>query len=279
MHIAFDITVQHKAGGGALDLLVAVQIGRHGWSSLEVLEIELPTAVPKYVHPLPRPGKLLFLGRMDLGAYLVGVAGGSGSGKTTLVRALRDSLPNGSVCLVSQDDYYLPKEEQSVDPNGRINFDLPTSVDLDGLAGDLRRLSAGEPIYRREYTFNQEGRESRMIEVHPAPVILVEGLFLLHHVAVRSLFHLRVFVEASERAQLERRLRRDAMERGYGREDVMYQWEHHVLPAYRNYLLPYRGLCELHVKNEESVHDAVHQLREQVVRTAGLADPIPAQVL
>lgn len=216
---------------------------------------------------------------MHRGAYLIGVAGGSGSGKTTLVRALRDSLPEGSVCLVSQDDYYRPKEEQLVDANGRINFDLPTSVDLDGLAKDLRKLEAGDPIYRMEYTFNQEGRDARMIEVFPAQLILVEGLFLLHHEVVRNLFHLRVFVEASEGAQLERRLRRDAIERGYGRDDVMYQWEHHVLPAYRKYLLPYRDLCDLHVKNESHVEDAVRQLRDHVVRTTAIAEPAPAQAL
>ncbi|MBK8499960.1 MAG: hypothetical protein IPL52_14350 [Flavobacteriales bacterium] len=187
---------------------------------------------------------------MHRGAYLVGVAGGSGSGKTSLVRALRESLPDGMVCQVSQDDYYHPKERQETDPSGRINFDLPTAVDLDALARDLALLVAGEPIRKREYTFNQEGRDRVLIELRPAPVILVEGLFVLHHQPVRDLFDLKVFIEASEDAQLDRRLRRDAEERGYGREDVLYQWEHHVLPAYRDFLLPYRHLCDLHVVNE-----------------------------
>jgi len=216
---------------------------------------------------------------MHRGAYLVGVAGGSGSGKTTLVRALRDSLPDGTVCLVTQDDYYLPKEEQLVDPNGKINFDLPTSVDLDGLANDLRSLVAGDPIYRKEYTFNQEGREPELIELRPAPVILVEGLFVLHHEGLRDLFDLRVFIEASEGAQLDRRLRRDARERGYGTEDVLYQWQHHVLPAYRNYLLPYRHLCDLHVVNETSFERAVTVLRDHLLQTAGVVEPISLQGL
>jgi len=216
---------------------------------------------------------------MHRGAYLVGVAGGSGSGKTTLVRALRDSLPDGTVCLVTQDDYYLPKEEQLVDPNGKINFDLPTSVDLDGLANDLRSLVAGDPIYRKEYTFNQEGREPELIELRPAPVILVEGLFVLHHEGLRDLFDLSVFIEASEGAQLDRRLRRDARERGYGTEDVLYQWQHHVLPAYRNYLLPYRHLCDLHVVNETSFERAVTVLRDHLLQTAGVVEPISLQGL
>lgn len=211
---------------------------------------------------------------MHRGAYLVGVAGGSGSGKTTLVRALREALPDGMVCQVSQDDYYHPKEDQLVDPNGKVNFDLPSAVDMDGLAADLRNLVAGEPIYKKEYTFNQEGKEPQLIELRPAPVILVEGLFVLHHEAVRELFDLRIFIDASEGAQLDRRLKRDAKERGYGTEDVLYQWQHHVLPAYRNYLLPYRHLCDLHVVNESGFHRAVHVLRDHLLQTAGVVEPI-----
>lgn len=216
---------------------------------------------------------------MYRGAYLVGVAGGSGSGKTTLVRALRESLPEGLVCQVSQDDYYHPMESQLVDPNGKVNFDLPTSVDMDGLAADLRTLVAGESIFKKEYTFNQEGKEPHLIELQPAPVILVEGLFVLHHEPVRELFDLRIFIDASEDAQLDRRLKRDAKERGYGAEDVLYQWEHHVLPAYRNYLLPYRHLCDLHVVNESGFERAVKVLHDHLLQMAGKVEPISLQGL
>lgn len=216
---------------------------------------------------------------MQRGAYIVGVAGGSGSGKTSLVRALRESLPDGMVCLVSQDDYYHPKDQQKVDGNGRINFDLPTSVDMDALARDLRMLVAGEPIHKKEYTFNQEGREPDLIELRPAPIVLVEGLFVLHHAPVRELFDLRVFIDASEDAQLERRLKRDAEERGYGSDDVLYQWEHHVLPAYRSYLLPYRHLCDLHVVNELGFTRAVRVLRDHLIQAAAKVEPISVQGL
>lgn len=224
-------------------------------------------------------GRTAYFRAMHRGAYLVGVAGGSGSGKTSLVRALRERLPDGLVCVVSQDDYYLPKEKQAVDPNGKVNFDLPTAVDLDALARDLATLVAGDPIYRKEYTFNQDGREPELIELRPSPVILVEGLFILHHEAVRELFDLRVFIDASEGAQLDRRLRRDAKERGYGTEDVLYQWKHHVLPAYRDYLLPYRHLCDLHVVNEINFDRAVHVLRDHLLHASTKVEPIALQGL
>lgn len=210
---------------------------------------------------------------MERGAYLVGVAGGSGSGKTSLVHALCEALPAGMSCIVSQDDYYHPKERQAIDPNGKVNFDLPTAIDLDALERDLRRLLDGKPIVREEYTFNQEGKEARFIEMHPAPVILVEGLFVLHHQPVRDLFDLRVYIDASEDSQLERRLKRDAVERGYGEDDVRYQWEHHVLPAYRQFLLPYRHLCDLHVVNEIGFQRAVRVLRDHLLSASRRAEP------
>ena len=209
---------------------------------------------------------------MHRGAYLVGVAGGSGSGKTTLIRALRDRLPNGTVCLVSQDDYYHQIEKQLTDPNGKVNFDLPNGIDLDLLADDLRSLVNGEPIYRKEYTFNQPNVEPQWLEVKPAPVILVEGLFVLHHERVREQFDLKVFVEASEDVQLQRRLSRDAAERGYGPTDVRYQWDNHVMPAYRDYLLPYRTLCDLHVINEARFDNALNVLCDHLCQKAGVQD-------
>lgn len=212
---------------------------------------------------------------MQRAAYLVGIAGGSGSGKTSLVRALSEALPPGMSCTVSQDDYYHPKEQQAIDPNGRINFDLPSAIDLDGLARDLQALVSGVPILRKEYTFNTEGKEPTMIELKPAPIILVEGLFVLHHQPVRDLFDLRVFIDASEASQLERRLKRDARERGYGEEDVRYQWEHHVLPAYREFLLPYRHLCDLHVVNELGFERAARVLRDHLVNAARQTEPMP----
>ncbi|HEX2618250.1 MAG TPA: hypothetical protein VHL57_11955 [Flavobacteriales bacterium] len=209
---------------------------------------------------------------MRRGAYLVGVAGGSGSGKTTLIRALRDLLPSGTVGLVSQDDYYHPIERQVIDAQGKVNFDLPEGIDMDLLATDLRALVQGEPIYRPEYNFNQPGMETKWMEIRPAPVILVEGLFVMHHAAVRDQFDLKVFVDASEDVQLERRLARDAAERGYGPDAVRYQWDNHVMPAYREYLLPYRSLCDLHVINEERFDKALAVLRDHLMQKAGIPE-------
>lgn len=197
--------------------------------------------------------------------FVVGVAGGSGSGKTTMVRGLRDLLPPGEVCLISQDDYYHPIEQQPLDANGQVNFDLPQCLDLDRLTRDIRSLLAGGSLRRREYTFNMACSEDRWLEIQPAPVILIEGLFVLHHGPLRELLDLKVFVDTDLDRQLERRLARDMAERGYSAEAIHYQWQYHVLPAYRMYLEPYREHCDLHLDNGSDARAAVSSLYSRVL--------------
>ena len=54
----------------------------------------------------------------------------------------------------------------------------------------------------------------------------------------------RIFLDANQEIALERRLRRDLIERGYFEDDVLYKWVNHVLPSYNEYLLPYKNTCD-----------------------------------
>lgn len=57
--------------------------------------------------------------------YLIGISGGSGSGKTSFIRRLRTAFSEEELCILSQDDYYLPRDQQHRDHNDELNFDLP----------------------------------------------------------------------------------------------------------------------------------------------------------
>lgn len=191
---------------------------------------------------------------------MIGIAGGSGSGKTSFIKALYGGLPEGSLALVSQDNYYHPREKQEKDRNGRENFDLPTSIDQSHFESDIQALVAGNPITKLEYTFNNDAREPESIVVNPAPIIVTEGLFIFHYEKIRSMIDLAIFIDAPNHIRLQRRIHRDLEERGYPEEVVKYQWENHVVPAEEQYLYPYKDTVDLIINNELSFDGQLSEL-------------------
>lgn len=197
--------------------------------------------------------------------YLVGIVGGSGSGKTSFLRDLLARLPDSECAVISQDNYYRPIHEQERDANGHPNFDLPTSIHFEHFLDDLKKLTHGEPISKYEYTFNHRERQGRLMTVEPAPLLIVEGLFLFHFAQVRDMLDLRVFIEADLAICKSRRVKRDATERGYDMVHVEYQWEQHVLPSYEKYILPGREHAHLVVTNQDDYVDGLDRVANHVL--------------
>lgn len=184
--------------------------------------------------------------------YIIGVSGGSGSGKTTIINLIRKSFSIEDVCVVSQDDYYRKREEQQVDDNGVSNFDLPHSIRIDDFVHDVNNLIKGNTITIPKYTFNNSLAQEENITLQSAPIIIIEGLFVFHFDKLRELMDLKVFVDASDVVKVKRRILRDQVERNYPLDDVLYRYEHHVLPAYLKYIHPFRSYADIVINNEES---------------------------
>lgn len=189
--------------------------------------------------------------------YIVGITGGSASGKTLFLNNLLNAFEPGQICLVSQDNYYKPCEQQPVDEQGVINFDTPGSILADEYARDIAALKKGHPVNRLEYTFNNPAKEPSLLTFTPAPVILVEGLFVFYFAEVARLIDLKIFIDAREHVKLKRRIARDKTERGYGLEDVLYRYEKHVAPTYEKYIEPYKTEADLIVPNNTRFNKAL----------------------
>jgi uridine kinase len=196
--------------------------------------------------------------------FVIGVAGGSGSGKTFFLKCFLHHFNSTEVSLISQDDYYRPMTEQAVDENGWINFDLPEGIDDSRLLHDLQLLIGGKSIEKKEYTFNINEENAKLLNIVSAPIIIVEGLFVFHFREIAKLFDLRIFMDADEEITLNRRITRDGVERGYTRDMVMYQWVNHVLPAYKEFLLPYKGTCDKVIMNNKHVADDIIAVSEEI---------------
>jgi len=60
---------------------------------------------------------------------------------------------------------------------------------------------------------------------------------------------------------LKRRIIRDQLERAYDLDDVLYRYENHVIPAFYNYILPYRESCDLLIINNKGFDKAAEIIR------------------
>lgn len=197
--------------------------------------------------------------------YIVGISGGSGSGKTQLLNWLQTALEKESICLFSQDNYYYDKLISSPEEAREFNFDDPRVIDVQQFAYDLGQLKEGKTVYRKDYEFNELEKETALLEFVPAPVIIVEGIFIFHYPEIREQLDLKVFVEVKEHLKLQRRIDRDLRERGYQLEDVLYKYSTQVVPAYEQFVEPYRHTSDIiipnnHVYEGQECPTAVHLL-------------------
>ena len=192
--------------------------------------------------------------------YIIGITGGSGSGKTRFLNSLLDQFTSEQVCLVSQDNYYKKRDEQPVDEKGIKNFDLPDSIDFEEYKNDIIALKEGRSVSRLEYTFNNPNSTPKEIVLKPAPVMVVEGIFVMYYQEIAEVLDLKVFIEARDYIKLKRRIIRDDKERGYDLDDVLYRYEHHVMPTYDKYIKPYKHDADLIIPNHTDFSEALEVL-------------------
>lgn len=189
--------------------------------------------------------------------YIVGITGGSGSGKTFFLKSLLRAFTTEELCLISQDNYYHPQHFHPKDENGIINYDTPQSIDFNQYAADIEALKQGKKVVREEYIFNNPGAKPLMLEFKPAPVVVVEGIFVFYSTEIVPHLNLKIFIDAEEHVKLERRIHRDRDERGYPPEEVLYQYKNHVVPSYSQYIEPYKKNADIVVPNNYGCEKAL----------------------
>jgi uridine kinase len=192
---------------------------------------------------------------------IIGICGGSGSGKTTLLNKLKAEFKDLEPSIISLDNYYLPIEQQEKDENGKVNFDLPTALDRQKISADLSKVINGETIKIKEYHFNSPPDLISYITIHPSEIMIIEGLFILHYEEIRKLLEIAIFVQLDPEIQLQRRILRDSQSRGYSMDEILYQWENHVLPCYENYIQPYQPHANYFFRNDQFIDEDFERIK------------------
>ncbi|MFN7984165.1 MAG: uridine kinase [Vicinamibacterales bacterium] len=152
---------------------------------------------------------------------VIGVAGGSGSGKSTVVRRIAQSLGPERVTVLEHDRYYNDRKELRLEERAQLNYDHPDSLETDLLVEHVRSLVNGESVEIPNYDFTMHARRTTTERVEPRQAIIVEGILIYTHAALRDLMSVKVFVDTDADTRFIRRLTRDVAERGRTMESVI----------------------------------------------------------
>lgn len=192
--------------------------------------------------------------------YTIGITGGSGSGKTSFLDGLSSRFTTEQLTLISQDNYYKPRDQQPLDANQVKNFDLPESIDREAFHRDIVKLKSGQEVIKQEYTYNNPSKTPKTLVFRPTPILVVEGLFVQYFQEISNELNLKIFIEAKDHVKLGRRIRRDQIDRGYDLDDVLYRYQYHVMPVYESLIDPLKHHADIIVPNDKGFDRAVDVL-------------------
>jgi uridine kinase len=170
---------------------------------------------------------------------IVGIAGPSGAGKTTVMNALKSLYPN-SVTL-SLDTYYKPPAEIKKFGN-RLDWEHPDNLVYASYLNALDQL----------------------IEQGPR-LILTEGYLLFHDPEILHRLDLKIFLNITERLQIERRKTRKMRDNTPHEVDDEYN-EKIFLPGVRNYVIPTMTYANCIIDASAPIAEVIQQCQIEIDR-------------
>jgi uridine kinase len=185
-------------------------------------------------------------------SFIIGIGGGSASGKTVLAKRLVEAFPVGEARYIAVDFYYRQRDDIPLSERALINYDHPDSLELELCATHLGTLRQNWAVKVPQYDYAVYNRTATVLEVAPAPVIVVEGILTLHEPSVRESLDLKIFVDTPADIRLARRMERDIRERGRTEQSVLTQWQTSVEPMYHLFAENTKAYADLLIDGRES---------------------------
>ena len=177
--------------------------------------------------------------------FFVGIAGGTGSGKTTVAHNIHDALPADCVTMIAHDSYYRDRSALPSEERNKLNFDHPDALDNALLITHLDDLAAGREVEVPCYDFRTHTRKADGRRVHPAPVVIVEGILIFAEPRIRDRFDVKIYVDTDIDIRIFRRLRRDLEVRGRTFAQVDEQYHRTVRPMHLEFVEPSRRWADI----------------------------------
>ncbi len=174
---------------------------------------------------------------MTIRPKIIGIAGGSGSGKTTLAHKIYSAMGPDRCAIISQDNYYT--DVRILCPDGGLpDFDNPSSLDWSLLVDHLFALKKAKTVQIPTYDFARHYRRQETGTIDPRPVIILEGILILAVPEIVATLDHSLFIQCPRELRLERRFRRDVVERGRTEQSVFEQFYENVDPSQKKWVDP-----------------------------------------
>ena len=195
---------------------------------------------------------------------IIGVAGGTASGKTTFVTEVMSGLNTDGLGLIAQDAYYKDNSHMTFDERCLLNYDHPEAIDFELIVEQIKALKEGVGIDQPIYDYKIHNRTDQSLHIEPKPVVIVEGILVLHHKALRDLMDLKIFVDAPGDQRLMRRMKRDIAERGRDLDEVMQRYSETLKPMHEAFIEPSKAHADIVVLSHQNNPQAVSLLQTYI---------------
>lgn len=182
---------------------------------------------------------------------IIGIYGGTGSGKTTIVKEIMSKFNSSDINVISQDSYYKDNSHVSLKKRSLINFDHPSSVDFELLYNHLKKLKNECAINSPTYDYKLHKRKKNKIKFKPKKILIIEGILIMVDQKLRSIFDIKIFVEANDTVRKTRRLKRDILERGRTQNQIENRYEKYIKPMHKKFIQPTKKFADIVIENQE----------------------------
>lgn len=186
------------------------------------------------------------------------ISGPSSSGKTTTTSRISSYLEalGYNTIKISLDDYFVDRDKNPVDENGKYDFECLEAIDVKSFNNDLNRLLNGEEITLPTYNFITGKREysKDKVMMKENTIFLIEGLHALSDdltINVENKYKYKIYLSpfiplnidehnyvSTIDLRLLRRIVRDSRTRGYDVFKTIDNWQK-VRYGEEKYIFPY----------------------------------------
>ena len=194
---------------------------------------------------------------------MIGIAGGSGSGKSTFTNRLKKEFGD-QVTVIYHDNYYRSNDGIPFEVRQKVNYDHPDAFETDLLIAHLKALRRGESVQCPVYNYAEHNRSQETVELRPSRIIIIEGILVLENPELRSLFDIKIYVEADADERIIRRIIRDVKERGRHVEDISEQYLTTVKPMHYLYVEPTKALADIVINS--GMNDVAFDIVQSKIR-------------